>query len=227
MTPTHTNKRGLRYRYYVSHTIFQKRKNNVAKVIRVPAHDVEIVVTEAVRDHLGEDGQLEHSNSTDRDMVERHVERAIVKPQVIEIHIRGDADDDLHRDHERVDPSKIHSPIIVKAPWGTTSRVAPKGILHSPLPSLSINADNRDTLLTAIAKARAWIDDLTEGRAISFAEIARREGKVERHIRLLAPLAFLSPQTIAAIAEGTSSPVTVTGLAKRVSYCWNTNVEHT
>jgi hypothetical protein len=58
---------------------------------------------------------------------------------------------------------------------------------------------SRDVLLTAIAKARAWIADLAEGRAASFAEIAKREGKVERHIRLLAPLAFVSPQFVSEI----------------------------
>jgi len=57
-------------------------------------------------------------------------------------------------------------------------------------------------LLSAIAKARAWIEELAQGRAASFAEIAEREGKAERHIRFLAPLAFVSPRIVLAIAEG-------------------------
>jgi hypothetical protein len=45
------------------------------------------------------------------------------------------------------------------------------------------------------------------------AEIAEREVQGERHIRLLAPLAFLSPRIIAAIVDGTApSDLTVTGL---------------
>ena len=55
-------------------------------------------------------------------------------------------------------------------------------------------------------KARAWIDDLVDGRAESFAEIARREKKVERHVRLLAPLAFVSPPLVCAIIEGSAGP---------------------
>jgi hypothetical protein len=43
-----------------------------------------------------------------------------------------------------------------------------------------------DALLTAIAKARGWIDDIRLGRIASFAEIAEREAQGERHIRLLA-----------------------------------------
>jgi site-specific DNA recombinase len=43
----------------------------------------------------------------------------------------------------------------------------------------------------------------------------------ERHIRLLAPLAFLSPRIIAAIIDGTApADLTVTGLAKALPYSW-------
>jgi hypothetical protein len=45
---------------------------------------------------------------------------------------------------------------------------------------------------------------LAHGRAASFAAIARREGKAERHVRLLAPLAFVSPRIVAAIPDGTA-----------------------
>jgi site-specific DNA recombinase len=83
------------------------------------------------------------------------------------------------------------------------------------------STDDRDVLLTAIAKAHFWIGDLVEGRVISFAEIAKREGKVERHIRLLAPLAFVSPRTVADIVEGTSRAITVTDLAKKTAYSWS------
>jgi site-specific DNA recombinase len=95
-----------------------------------------------------------------------------------------------------------------------------KGILHSPMAGPPMIAGNRHVLLTAIAKARAWIADLAEGRAASFAEIAKREGKVERHIRGLAPLAFVSPQFVSGIIDGHAPSVAVTALAKQVSWSW-------
>ena len=65
------------------------------------------------------------------------------------------------------------------------------------------------------------IDDIRLGRIASFAEIAEREVQGERHIRLLAPLAFLSPRIIAAIVDGTApADLTVTGLAKTLPYSW-------
>ena len=69
-----------------------------------------------------------------------------------------------------------------------------KGIVHVPAHNTPIKPARRETLLTAIAKARQWVDDMAQGRTATFAQIARREGKVERHVRLLAPLAFLSPR---------------------------------
>ena len=81
--------------------------------------------------------------------------------------------------------------------------------------------ESRDALLAAITKARGWIDDIRVGAIGSFAEIAEREAQGERHIRLLAPLAFLSPRIIAAIVDGTApADLTVTGLAKALPYSW-------
>ena len=70
-------------------------------------------------------------------------------------------------------------------------------------------------------QGRGWIDDIRLGRIASVAEIAKREGRGERHIRLLAPLAFVSPRTIAALLDGTApADLTVTGLAKALPYSW-------
>ena len=99
--------------------------------------------------------------------------------------------------------------------------VATKGVLNSPSASSTASTNGRDILLAAIAKARAWIDDLVEGRVASFAEIAKVEGKVERHIRLLAPLAFVSPKEISRIVGSTAPLIGVTELAKGVPYSWN------
>jgi site-specific DNA recombinase len=41
MSPTHANKRGVRYRYYVSHAILQNRKTKAGSVARIPAPEIE------------------------------------------------------------------------------------------------------------------------------------------------------------------------------------------
>jgi hypothetical protein len=47
MTPSHSNKDGVRYRYYVSHVLLQCRKKNAGRVTRVPAIQLENLVVEA------------------------------------------------------------------------------------------------------------------------------------------------------------------------------------
>jgi site-specific DNA recombinase len=106
----------------------------------------------------------------------------------------------------------------------TTAAGAIKGVLHSSSASAGMSASNRDVLLAAIAKARSWIQGLAEGRIASFDEIAKREGKGERYIRLLAPLAFISPGVILDIADDVFPPITVTELAKAVPYAWDAGI---
>jgi site-specific DNA recombinase len=84
-----------------------------------------------------------------------------------------------------------------------------------------MKAESRDAVLTAIVKARGWIDDIRLGRIASFAEIAQHEAQGERHILLLAPLAFVSPRIIAAIVDGTApADLTIAGLAKALPHSW-------
>ena len=109
----------------------------------------------------------------------------------------------------------------LRLPWAAPSFIAVKGIVHEPAAKPTINPETRDALLAAIAKARRWIEDLRLGRVATLPEIADREALGERHVRLLAPLAFVSPAVVAAIAEGTApTDLTVTGLAQRLPYSW-------
>jgi DNA invertase Pin-like site-specific DNA recombinase len=213
MTPTHTNKLGARYRYYVSHSILQKRNNETGTVARISAPEIESTVIDALRKRLDP-----KSLETDRGLIEQ-VEQIIVMDQMVEIHLIGEAGCESAERSSAPPPSK-HGPVGVISVARSMIPMTVKGILQSPSPSPAMPANERDVLLTAIAKARAWIDDIVEGRVASFAEIAKQEGKVERHIRLLAPLAFVSPRIIADIVDGVLPRVTVTDLAKTIPYCW-------
>jgi site-specific DNA recombinase len=87
--------------------------------------------------------------------------------------------------------------------------------VHQPKATATLRQETRDAILLAAAKAHSWIDDIASGGVRSFAEIAEREGKVERHIRLLTALAFIPPQRLTAIIDGTGRyDVTVTALAQ-------------
>jgi hypothetical protein len=44
MSPTHANKRGVRYRYYLSHAILQNRKAEAGSIGRLPAPEIKSLV---------------------------------------------------------------------------------------------------------------------------------------------------------------------------------------
>ena len=84
MSPSHANKKGVRYRYYVSHALLQNRKDASGSVARVSAPDVEALVCNAVK-------QKEPSDATiaDRELIKQHIERIIVRPKELEILLRS------------------------------------------------------------------------------------------------------------------------------------------
>jgi len=220
MTPTHTNKHGARYRYYVSHSILQKRNGSGKDLMRAPAQEIEALVTRAIREHLPRpptDPEL-----GDRDLVEQHAVRIIVERNAIEIHLRCGAEDgsDHQGDAATTAAAENAGQVVVRVPWAKSETTAVKGFVNVPSPTAGLNRSHREPLLRAIAKARAWIEDLAKGHVSSFAEIAKQEGKVERHIRLLAPLAFVSPAVIQTIVDGSFPSIGITDVAKTVAYGW-------
>jgi site-specific DNA recombinase len=280
MSPSHANKKGVRYRYYVSQAILQNRKSEAGSVSRVSGPDIETIVVEALRRAIADrkfaaddqdgdrgadvserDRTTRTTNSTvaaaspdsDRDLIARHVARIVLRPRAIEItlsdkrddhgdasraaagveqHSLDDADQRAARSDRGAPETERHrtdgEPSIRRAdaqrsisiPWMPSAARRRKGVVHRPA-SLNLDPRDRDALLTAIAKARSWMDDLIEQRVQSFEEIAERERKVARHIRFLAPLAFLSPRIVAAIANGdVPAGVTVSGLVRSLPFNW-------
>jgi len=57
-------------------------------------------------------------------------------------------------------------------------------------------------LIKAIARGRAWFEELANGRARSLRELAERDGITRRYVRRLVHLAFLSPDLVEAILQG-------------------------
>jgi hypothetical protein len=224
MTPTHANKNGVRYRYYVSHALLQKRNAQAGSVPRVPAPEIEALIVNALRDHFGsiaDDAAREPAD--DRDLIERHVDRIVIKTDAIALHLRDT--DDMKKDRpagERQDAGAQeppHGPLSL--PWASGGLAAVKGVLYSPAPSATMAAETSGALLAAITKARGWIADLVAGRAVDFAQIAQCEGKVERHVRFLAPLAFVSPRIVASIIDRSApADLTVTALARALPFSW-------
>ena len=145
--------------------------------------------------------------------------RPTIKSQEVEVHFLPPSGVAAARGSEMV--HTVQPPAKIALPWAAPSFAALKGTLHAPSANATLTPESREALLIAIAKARSWVDDIRLGHLASLSEIAERERKGERHIRLLAGLAFVSPRIVAAIAGGTApADLTVTRLAKALPYSW-------
>src|SRR4029450_5808857 len=196
------NKDGARYRYYVSQTVLQ-RKPAAGAIARVPAAEIEALVVSARRNHLQANGT--EAVDGDRELVERHVERVTLTRKHIQLQLRQIGDAPLQTKADagaiRLVSEQLHGIVNLTIPWISKVQAGVKGIIHVPAHNTPMAPSRRDALLMAIAKARHWADELAHGRVGSVAMLARREGKVEQHIRRLAPLAFVSPRIVAALRE--------------------------
>jgi DNA invertase Pin-like site-specific DNA recombinase len=205
MTPVWTIKKGVRYRYYVSQAVVQRRREERGTVPRVPAAEIEALVVKALR--IQADRTSGRPSRDPRELIEHYADRVIIKGDEIEICLLEDAS---------TEPNKS----ISVSRFATRSPVV-KGVLHAPESARLHSSDCKEKLLAAIAKARVWVTEIGTGHT-TLSQIARREGNVERHIRLLAQLAFLSPRSIADIAQtSVSAHLTVTRLAQHISDCWS------
>ena len=64
-------------------------------------------------------------------------------------------------------------------------------------------------LVKAIARSRQWFDGLVSGEFRSLIEIAKAEGVTDRYVGRVLPLAFLAPDIVSSVLNGTQ-PVQLT-----------------
>ena len=200
MTPSHCRKKGVRYRYYVSQAILQSRKAGAGQVFRVPAPDIEAQIERFIRDRCRDPrGDL-------RPLVEARIARITVHADSISVEL---ASPDSSQSDQ---PPSGQS---VSLPWSKKPFRADKGVASTPqMPAPEENAKAKDAVLTAVSRARRWVDELVAGG--SLADIAKQEDKTERQIRLLMPLAFLSPAAVRAILDGSQPTPADHGLSRNL-----------
>jgi site-specific DNA recombinase len=105
--------------------------------------------------------------------------------------------------------SPSDSPIELTAPVALKRRGVEMRLV---LPAVALQNDRSrcdPTLIKAIARGRAWFEELAAGRARSLRELAERDGITRRYVRRLVDLAFLSPELVEAILQG-RQPVELT-----------------
>lgn len=181
MSPSHTNKAGLRYRYYVSQALLQHRKAEAGRIARISAPEIEAAVLDALE--IQADTQI--ADRTSR--VTLHPDRLVIE--------RAD-----------VEPGTADAKLIV--PFARQPSGRRQGLMHEPASRPRIDPVSAPSLLAGIARSRRWLTEPLAG-GVSLSQLAEQAGLDERHLRRLLPLACLSPRIVEAIADG-SAPANLT-----------------
>ncbi len=169
MTPTHANKKGVRYRYYVSHALLQGRASEAGSVARISAPDVEALIAKA----LGANSDVDN-DASNREIIEDHLARTIVCRDQITIRLRsGDLAEAA---------SNPNDGLTISIPF-TAAQPLRKGLTHTPSDGQVISEATRSGLLMAIARSRAWVDMIVKDPAADIGTIAKQEDLAERHVR--------------------------------------------
>ena len=243
LTPSHATKLGRRYRYYVSRRLIEESSDDPTGW-RLPALEIERVVISAltallmnprdliaiIGDHNLAATTLNQSLSTSRQLADKiqkstsHDKRNMITPLVARITIAsgtlvlqirrnvllqtiGIADHGAMRDESNVD----HHEIVV--PFALRRRgVEAKLIVGEDRQNKTVDP----ILISTIANAHAWFQDLASGRKSSINDIALERGLAANEISRLLPLAFLAPDIVEAITTG-RQPVDLT--VKRLTRC--------
>ena len=216
MTPSHAVKNGVRYRYYISSVLIQGQSDKAATLNRVPAAEIETVMVSALRKHLAgnphnkmeaEDSQL----LNDKDLISAHIARVDIKPDHLAVQLSAESEGEstaLDRRPAAEQDERLHrDPQVLVVPWKKTLSKRPREIIlpasTSAHPdSRPIRAETRAKLVTAIAKGRHWLDELSAGTVTNVEQIAVREKCSIRQVNRTITLAFIAPTLVQAAVDG-------------------------
>jgi DNA invertase Pin-like site-specific DNA recombinase len=230
MSPSHTTRKGGRYRYYVSQALLQGRKKEAGSVARIGAEELERIVVEAIRpDRSAERVAIpggtpteqtpSHSPGDDydqgiRDMIIRQVERIVVHATEVEIVLQAGVNDSrsLGADGEASRSLRVPMP-------GRRLRDRKDIIIPGDAGAPPRRLDR--SLVLAVARGRTWASALRRGEYADTAEIAGKCGLGESYVRRILRLAYLAPDILESIAEGRQPRgLTLDRLLGPVPFAW-------
>ena len=221
MSPTHGQKGGRRYRYYVS------RSESAETTLRIPAEPIEALMFDRVR------RVADLSLTVTIETLLQLLKRVEIGPQAVRLsldarllaelsigpaQVHADPDDLVARLQSRLEDGETlvekGELVVLTIDVRPIRRGGITALVH-PGHGKPVGPPKPDpVLLKAIARAHGWLDQMMSGRASTFRDVAKAEGIEERYVRRLIPLAFLPPQVLAdALAGRQASRLTVDRVA--------------
>ncbi len=246
LTPSHANRKGKRYRYYVSNRLIKRSGEAEAKHggWRLPAKGLEDAVADVVVDWMKDEllvgKQLlpgDPAVESTKDLVDclarlRDHLGKVRRPIELFAHLIDRVT--ISTDKIIIDLNQLRlirtlglaGPIASTDETESVSISSPfkhrkRGVESKLVLGLNSSTNIDPVLITNIARARHWLNDIKNGTALS--TIASKEGRSIRIIQRHLELAFLSPKIIRQIVEGAQPPEFTSRqlLHTTIPACWN------
>ena len=229
MTPSHAIKKGTRYRYYVSGSLITKDRTENSGGLRIPAAEIEHLVSSRVHRWLLDPGSIYKSTSArlaDASIQQRLVARAaeIGKhwPELPVARKRAVLTGLIERVEVSVDQIDIRlrssrlSALLDAAATSQSVNDDETEILSVPVRlrragrEIRMVIDGTDPfaakpdarLIKLLLRARRFNAALAQGEGIHFAALAQREGVGRSYFTRLVRLSYLAPDITQAILDG-------------------------
>jgi site-specific DNA recombinase len=203
MRPSHCRKQGIRYRYYVSSPLLHGQPARAGSVHRVPAAEVEALVGQAVREHLGD-----AASGSGLDLISSHVLNVEVQADQLVVELKalkpGQPGDGRPPHHDPTEHGAERS--VLRVAWRKTPSKRRREIIPpqstAPRDVRPIRAETRAKLIASIARGRRWLDEMVTGAVTTIEQIAARDKCSVRQVNMTISLAFLAPNLVQAAVEG-------------------------
>jgi DNA invertase Pin-like site-specific DNA recombinase len=212
LVSVHVNKKGRRYRYYISESLRRDPKNASSSGWRLPGREIEHMISRAVSEILLDDGAI--SNTLQESGVSlHHIPSALNEAKKIQ----SEPTDLIDRFVQRVELSRsgirltlsLASLMVLEMVSKTVNVVRDipvqmkrRGVEMRLIVGGAIQAKVDQTLLNTIVRAHKWFNDLVSGRVRNMAEIASKEGVDKSYVSRAMALAFLAPDITESIIAG-------------------------
>jgi site-specific DNA recombinase len=231
MTPSHAVKKGMRYRYYVSSSLITKDRTGNSVGLRIPAAEIEQLVSSRVHRRLLDPGSIYKSTaarlpdaSTQQRLVARAADigrrwpdlpvarkRAVLACLIERVEARVDQID------IRLRPPRLNALLNVAATPSQGATDDETEVLSVPVRlrragrEIRMVIDGTDPfdaakpdprLIKLLLRAHRFNATLAQGEGIAFAALVQREGVSRSYFTRLARLSYLAPDITQAILDG-------------------------
>jgi len=237
LTPSHANKKGRRYRYYISRRLMTGVVDQANHGWRLPAQEIEHTVIKAVQ-HILTDRHVITSAMQDAGIDSHHIPHILKTAGDISKKLKSEtsAADMIPAMINRIDlrqdgitlnlslasiiPASINkSSLNPTITHNVSMKMQRRGVeMRLVIQSTGIPAKVDPSLIKAVARAHKWFGELASGQVDSITAIATREKIDKGYVSHIVNLAFLAPDIIESITTGKQpSNLTPQMLMKRIN----------